>query len=155
MQSESQLGDDPQRAFGTYEQLLEIVARVILYQCALPVPDASVRQDDFDAEHLFARGTEAKHIQPAAIRRDRATNGGCPARTPVGSEYQTLRGDRFLQDLHNAARFYSHGAACSVDIKNVVHPGQRQKNRWFVLGRDSHLAYIAVAPWSRMATPFS
>ena len=41
-------GDDPERAFAADEELLQIVAGIVLAQAAQPVPDPPVRQDDLE-----------------------------------------------------------------------------------------------------------
>ena len=72
---------DPQRSLGADEELLQIVAGVVLAQSAQTVPDAAVGKHDFDAQHELARVAEAKHRGAAGVGReiaaDRAAPFGC------------------------------------------------------------------------------
>ena len=60
-------GDDAERALGADEQLLEVVAGVVLAQAAQAVPDAPVGQHDLEAEHELARVAEAQHRGAAGV----------------------------------------------------------------------------------------
>ncbi len=60
-------GDDAQRAFRADEQVLQVVAGVVLAQAAQAVPHAPVRQHDFQPEHQVARIAVAQHIDAARI----------------------------------------------------------------------------------------
>src|SRR5438270_425823 len=61
-------------ASGAEKQLLEIVAGVVLAQSAQAVPNASIGQHDLEAEHLFARGAVAQHIDAAGVGRQIAAD---------------------------------------------------------------------------------
>ena len=73
-------GDDAERAFGADEQLLQIVAGVVLAQTAQAVPDAPVGEHHFEAERQLARIAEAQHRGAAGVGRqvaaDRAASFG-------------------------------------------------------------------------------
>ena len=66
------LGDDAERAFGAHEQVLQVVAGVVLLERAQPVPDVAVGQHDFEAH---ARG--CGRCRSAAPARRRRWSRGC------------------------------------------------------------------------------
>ena len=67
-------GDDAERAFGADEQLLQVVAGVVLAQAAQAVPDAAVGQHHLDAEHQLARVAVAQHRGAAGVGREIAAD---------------------------------------------------------------------------------
>ena len=68
-------GDDAERAFGADEELLQIVAGVVLAQAAHQVEHAAVGQHDFEPQHQLARHAVAQHMHAAGIGRDIAADG--------------------------------------------------------------------------------
>ena len=54
--------DDAERALGADEQLLHVVAGVVLAQAAQAVPDAAVGQHHLQPEHQVARVAVAQHV---------------------------------------------------------------------------------------------
>ena len=80
-------GDDAERALGADEQLLEIVAGVVLAQSAQAVPDAAVGEHDFEPQRQFARVAEAQHGGAAGVGRqvaaDRAASLGAERQREV------------------------------------------------------------------------
>ena len=67
-------GDDSQCPLGAHEEVLEVVAGVVLPQRLEPVPDAPVGQHDFQAEHEVARIAVAKHADAAGVGRQVAAD---------------------------------------------------------------------------------
>ena len=67
-------GDDAERAFGAEEQLLQVVAGVVLAQPAQAVPDAAVGQHHLETEHLLARGAVAQDVDAAGVGREVAAD---------------------------------------------------------------------------------
>ena len=59
--------DDAQCAFRTYEQVLEVVARVVLLELAQIIEHFSCRQDDLDAETKFACIAVGKDARTACV----------------------------------------------------------------------------------------
>jgi hypothetical protein len=60
-------GDDAERTFSTDEQLLQIVAGIVLAERTQSVKDAPIRQHDFQPEHEVAHGPVAQHCGSAGI----------------------------------------------------------------------------------------
>src|SRR5580765_2672546 len=62
-------GDHPQRPFRSNEELLEIVAGIVLAQSAQAVPDLPRGQDNLKAQQELARVAIAQHGRAARVRR--------------------------------------------------------------------------------------
>src|SRR5580704_6590385 len=60
-------GDDPERAFAADEELLQVVAGIVLAQAAQPVPDPPIREHDFEAQGQLARIAVAQYRDAAAL----------------------------------------------------------------------------------------
>ena len=73
---------DAERAFGADEELLQVVAGVVLAQRRQLVEHAPVRQHDLEAEHERAHHAVAQHRRAAGIGRDDAAE----RRAALGSE---------------------------------------------------------------------
>ena len=66
-------GHDAERALGADEELLQVVAGVVLAQRRQPVEHAPVRQHDLQAEHERAHHAVAQHRRaPGVCRHDAA-----------------------------------------------------------------------------------
>jgi hypothetical protein len=60
-------GDDAQRSLGADEQVLQVVAGVVLAQAAQAIPDLAARQHHFEAQRQFARVAVAQHLHAAGV----------------------------------------------------------------------------------------
>ena len=119
-------GDDAERPLRADEELLQVVAGIVLQQAAQPVPDFSGRQHHLQPEHEAARVAVGEHLRAAGI-------GGDVAADPAGAlraerqrkEHAGLRRG-LLQPLQHDARLGDHGAALRVDGADLVEPLERQ-----------------------------
>ena len=59
--------DEAQAAFGADEEMLEVVAGIVLAQGAQAVPDATVGEDHFEAEGEFAGIAVAQDLHAAGV----------------------------------------------------------------------------------------
>ena len=66
--------DNPENAFGTDEQLLEINSAIVLPQSGKSIKDGSIRQYDFKAQHQFSGHAVAENIDAAGIGADVTAN---------------------------------------------------------------------------------
>src|SRR5690606_15245010 len=66
--------DDAERALRTNEELLHVVAGIILAQATQAIPDLAVGEHHFEAEHEAARIAIAQHLIAAGIGRNVATD---------------------------------------------------------------------------------
>ena len=85
-------GDHPTRAFRADEQVLEIVAGVVLTQLGEKIGDAPVGQHDFDAKRQIARIAIGEHGDAAGVGRKIAADGaGAWRRATRGTAGRPLR----------------------------------------------------------------
>jgi len=92
-------GDDAQGALGADEQVLEVVAGVVLDQAVERRDDGAVGHDRLDAEHHFARHAVADHPVAAGVDRRVAAQRRRAARAKVERKGQAVLVDRLLQRL--------------------------------------------------------
>ena len=129
-------GDDAERALAADEQLLQIVAGVVLAQRPQPVPDAPVGQHHLDAQGQFAGVAVAQDGDAAGVGReipaDLAAALGAEAqrKQPVGL------GRRLVQIGEDAAGLDGHREIDRVERADPVHPAERQDDVVAVCGRD-------------------
>ena len=102
-QLQHRLGDDAERAFGAHEQVLEVVAGIVLLERAQAVPDVAVGQHDLEAHHEVARVAVAQHLHAAGIGREIAADLAGALRAEAEREEAVMRRRRFLQGLQDAA----------------------------------------------------
>jgi hypothetical protein len=67
-------GDDPQRALGPDQQVLEVVAGVVLAQALEAVPDLAAGQHRLDPQDLVAHDAVAQHGRAAGVGRGQAAD---------------------------------------------------------------------------------
>ncbi len=100
---------DAERALGADEQLLQVVARVVLAQGRQLVEHAPVGQHDLEAEHERTHHAVAQDRRAAGIGRDDAAE----RRAALGAERHRQQavhgGGRGLQLGEHAARFRREG----------------------------------------------
>ncbi len=120
---------DTQRALGADEELLEIVAGVVLAQPAQTVPDAAVGQHDFDAEHELARVAEAQHRGASGIGREIAADRAAPFGRKRKRKEQPVVGGGLLDGGERHAGFGRQRRIVGIDGAHAVHPRERQHDR--------------------------
>ena len=119
-------GDDAERAFRSHEQMLEIVAGVVLLQLAEVGQEPAVGQRDFDAEHEIARravgnrGSAAGIGGEIAADRRRAFRRKRQGKEPVGTARCFLRGEKRRAGLDGQR------IRRGVDLADLVETAQRQ-----------------------------
>ena len=119
-------GDDAERAFGADEQVLQVVAGIVLLQLVEIVQHAAVGQHHFEAERMRARDAVGDRRGAAGIGREIAADGAGAFRRqqlriePVG------RGRRFARALQRDAGLARHGVGDRIDLADLVEPRERQ-----------------------------
>ena len=73
-------GDDPERAFGADQQLVEAVAAIVLLERGQAVVDRAVGQHRLDPRDQRAHRAEAQHLRAPGVGRDEAADGAAAAR---------------------------------------------------------------------------
>ena len=118
--------DEAQRALGADEQLLQVVAGVVLAQGAQPVEDPPVRQHDLEAEDQFAGRSVAEHVRAAGIGREVAAE----LAAALGSEAQGEKPIRFgsgrLQRRQHAAGLRSDRVIVGIQLPDGRHAPCRE-----------------------------
>ncbi len=108
-QAQHRRGNDAERAFRADEQVLEVVAGIVLLQLVEIVQHAAVGQHDFEAERMRARDAVGDRRGAAGIGRKIAADGAAAFRRqklriePVGFSR------RFARALQRDAGFHRHG----------------------------------------------
>ena len=125
-QLQHRLGDDAERALGAHEQVLEVVAGVVLLERAQAVPDVAVGQHDLEAHHQVARVAVAQHLHAAGVGREIAADLARALRAEAEREEAVMRRRGLLQRLQDAARFDGHRVADRIDAQHLVHAADRQ-----------------------------
>ena len=92
---EDDRGDDPERSFGTKEEVFQIVTSVVLAEPSQTVPDRSVRQDDFEPEYEVSRVTISKDRNTARIGRKVTAN----LTAAFGTETEREQSVRFFRGI--------------------------------------------------------
>ena len=116
-QLQHRLGDDAERALGAHEQVLEVVAGVVLLERAQAVPDVAVGQHHLEAEHQVARVAVAQHLHAAGVGREIAADHAGALRAEAEREEAVVRRRGLLQGLQDAARLDRHRVADRIDAR--------------------------------------
>ena len=106
----------PERALGAHEQMLEVVAGIVLLERAQAVPDLAVGQHDFEAQHEVAGVAVAQHLHAAGIGREIAADHARALGAQAEREEAVVARGRLLQGLQDAARLDRHGIADRIDL---------------------------------------
>src|SRR5450759_4474821 len=98
-QPQYQPRDDPKRARGPDEYLLEVIARVILDKTIHRREDRAISQYDLETQDHVAHHPKADHAIAAGVCRGIAAKGRSSSRTEVEWKAQIVLLDRLLQRL--------------------------------------------------------
>ena len=128
VQPQHRAGDHAQRALGADEELLEVVAGVVLQHGAQHRQHAAVGQHHLEAQRLLAHHAELQHAVAAGVGRQVAADLAGAARTQVDAELQPPRGSGLLHRRQRGAGL--HGDRRGGDIQRLdgVHPVERQRD---------------------------
>ena len=126
VQAQHGCGDHAERAFGAEEELLQVVAGVVLAQAAQPIPHPAVGQHHFHAEHLLARGSIAQHVDPAGVGRKVAAD----LAAAFGGERERKQAPgvrrRGLHRGEHAAGLHRRRIVEEVEAADAVHASERE-----------------------------
>src|SRR5690349_17077023 len=144
---EHRSGNDAKRAFRADEEILEIVAGVVLAQSFQAVPHAAVGQYHLEPECELAGVAVAKHVDAARVGREVAADLAAAFRAERKRE-EAIGCERRLLDIgENTARFDRHGVVQRVGLENAVHAPERDHDltavrRW--RGAAAHAGIAAL-----------
>ena len=125
-QPQHQARDDAERALGADEQLLEVVAGVVLEHPVQRRDHGAVGKHGFEAEHHLAHHAVADHAVAAGVGRRVTADRGGAARTEVEREHQALPLRGLLHRGKRGTRLHHHRPAGPVDGFDAVHALERQ-----------------------------
>ena len=133
-------GDHAERALGADEQLLEVVAGVVLAQGPQAVEDPAVGQHRLDAEDVAAGVAVPQDVEAAGVGGDRPADGGGAAGTPVHGQLPVDGGGGLLDLLDGATGLDGGGEPVGVDRLDPVQAGGEQQDRRAAVGQvvDRH-----------------
>ncbi|WKT97695.1 alpha-amylase family glycosyl hydrolase [Micromonospora soli] len=138
-------GDHPEGAFRADEQLLEVVAGVVLPQPPEPVPDPPVGEHHLQPEGQVPHRAVAEHSGPAGVGREVAADGATSLRAE-GEREEPAGGRRGrLHRLQHRAGFHGDRLVGEVDVADPPHPGQREHHLAAGVVRDRCAAQPGVA----------
>ena len=127
-QAQDRAGDDAQGALRADEQLLEVIAGVVLDQPVHRGDDRAVGQHRLQPQHHLAHHAVAQHPVAAGVGRDVAADGGRAAGAQVQRQEQARGVGGLAGGLQNAAGLHDHDRPGGVDLLDRVHPGQAERD---------------------------
>ena len=145
MQLEHRGSDDAERAFGADEQVLQVVAGVVLAQAPESVPDAAVGQDRFETQHEIARIAVAQHVDAARVGREIAADQTTAFATQAQRKQTVGFGRGLLYVGEYATRFHGHRVVERVDFDDPVHAAKRDDDRMASRVRRGRAAHAGIA----------
>ncbi len=128
--------DDAERALRADEQVLEVIARIVLAQRLEPVPHAAVGEHDFKPERKLARIAVSEHAYPAGIGGEHAADLAAPFRGKAQREQAPGAVGDLLGGREHEPRFDRHGVGGEIDAAHAAEPFKRDDNLVARLERD-------------------
>src|SRR6202011_5219976 len=116
--------NDPERALAADEELLQIVAGIVLAQAAQPVPDPPVREHDLEAQSQLARIAVAQYRDAAGIGRQIAADLAAALAAEAERKRPVGLGGGLVQMREDAAGLDGHCEIDRVDRADAVHAAE-------------------------------
>ena len=145
-QLEHRAGNDPQRALGAYEQVLEVVAGVVLAQAVEAVPDLPVGEYDFQPEHQIAHVAVLEHVDAPGVGRQVTADAAGAFRAQRQGEQPVFGLGGLLRVGEDAAGLDQHGVTHGIDVFDRVHPLERKHDFTPGLGWHRTADQSGIAP---------
>ena len=111
-------GDDSERPLRADEQLLQVVAAVVLPQGAEVVPHGPVRKHHFKTKGEIPGHAVPQHVDSARVGGEIAADGAAPFRRQRQREEAIGALSFVLQGLQDAARLAGHREALCIQLPN-------------------------------------
>ena len=125
-QPQHRRGDDAERAFGADEQVLQIVAGIVLLQLVEIVQHAAVGEHDLNAEHMRARDAVGERGGAARIGRQVAADGAGAFRRQQLRIEPVHRGGGLAGARQGDAGLAGDGVRGRIDLADAVEPVERE-----------------------------
>jgi len=123
---EHRSGNDAERAFGADEQVLEVVAGIVLAQAAQAIPDFAAGQHDLQAERQFAHVAVAQHLHAAGVGGEVAANLAAAFRRQGEREEASRRVRCLLHCRQRATGFDGDGVVAGIDGQHAVQAAEAE-----------------------------
>ena len=138
-------GDDAERAFRAHEEVLEVVARIVLLELRQGRHDAPVGEHHFKARHEIARIAIGDDLRAARIGGEIAADGAGAFGGQREREEAVGAVGGFLHLDELQAGFDGHGVGRRVDLTHAVHAAKGQHDLRAALVRrlPAHKAGVA------------
>ena len=120
-QAQQHARNHPQRAFRTDEEVLEVIARVVLDHGAQHGQHRAVGQHHLQAQHLLTHHAVLQHTVAARIGGDIAANLAAAACAQVHAKHHAGFHSRFLHRLQCGTSLHRHQHGAGVDVFDGVH----------------------------------
>ena len=113
--------DDAERALAADEELLPVVARIVLAQPAQAIDDGAVGQHHLEPEHEAAGHAVAQHVHAARIGRHDPADGGRAFGRQADRQEAACGGRSVLRHFQDAAGLGLDGQADGIDMADRRH----------------------------------
>ena len=150
-QPQHRRGDDAERALGADEQVLQVVAGVVLLELVEVVEHAPVGEHDLEAEHMRARDAVGERRRAAGIGGEIAADGAGAFRRQQLRIEPVDRGRRLARAAERHAGLAGDGVGDRVDLADAVEPRERQHDLAMVRDLPADEAGIAALRHDRRA----
>ena len=118
--------DDPQRSFGTDEQLPQRQTRIVLADPAEFGQDIAAGEHRFEPEDAMTHGAVAECIDAAGVGRHHAADRRRAARAQVDTGGEPVRRQRLLEARERDPRLDRCRACGGVDVFDLIHAVERE-----------------------------
>ncbi len=116
MEPQHGAGDEAEGAFRADEDLLQVVARIVLQHLVERGDDGPVGQHGLEAQHLLARHAVADDADAAGIGGEIAADLAGAARAEIEREEEPGFGRGLLAGLERRSGLHRHGGRGRVDL---------------------------------------
>ena len=131
-QTKHRLRDYAKGPLAADEQLLEVVAGVVLKNFMQRREYCAIGQHRFQPEHHIAHHAVTDHPVAAGVGRQIAANGRRTAGAEIERQHHAGLGRRLLGGLQGDSGFDGHGRGVPVNLDNPGHPFHRQGDFLFI-----------------------
>mmetsp|Transcript_5787 Transcript_5787/g.16258 ORF Transcript_5787/g.16258 Transcript_5787/m.16258 type:complete len:225 (+) Transcript_5787:1115-1789(+) len=133
----------PESPLGPYEQLLHVVAGVVLAQSLQGVKDSAVRKHHLQAKDTAVQGAIPKQSQATCICGDVASNLAAALGAEVKGDHTAVLPGVFIEVLEDAPRLADQHPACWVDGDDAVEVAGAEDDLVVDGNRAAHEASIS------------
>ena len=120
MEPQHGAGDEAERAFRADEDLLQVIARIVLQHLVERGDDGAVGQHGLESQHLLARHAVADDADAAGIGGEIAADLAGAARAEIERKEEPGFGCGLLAVLERRSGLHRHGGGGRVDLLDAA-----------------------------------